>query len=77
MDYLNVCKIAYEAGNKIEEIYKRDFSVHIKDDNSPLNEADLESHRIIINGLKNKYSILSEKKFIDANLFYNYRVSIT
>ena len=71
MDYLNVCKIAYEAGNKIEEIYKRDFSVNIKDDNSPLTEADLESHRIIINGLKkleNKYPILSEEEIVEWDI---------
>ncbi len=38
---------AVKAGEKILEIYSRDFSVQIKDDRSPLTEADLAANGII------------------------------
>ncbi|MGA1847596.1 3'(2'),5'-bisphosphate nucleotidase CysQ [Deferribacter abyssi] len=47
----NVIKIALEAGNKIMETYKKDFSVEYKDDKSPLTEADRISNEIICKGL--------------------------
>lgn len=55
-------KIAIEAGQMIMEIYNRDFSIEYKDDSSPLTEADLVSHRLIMDALK-KYDlpILSEE----------------
>jgi 3'(2'), 5'-bisphosphate nucleotidase len=40
-------KAAYEAGQKILEVYSRDFSVETKDDKSPLTEADKASHNEI------------------------------
>ena len=40
-------KAAIEAGKEILKIYKTDFSVEIKTDNSPLTEADKKSHAII------------------------------
>lgn len=40
------------AGRAIMEIYDGAFSVQSKDDNSPLTLADLESQRILIEGLK-------------------------
>jgi len=39
--------IAQEAGNKILEIYQRDFTIEIQDDRRPLTEADLASHKCI------------------------------
>jgi 3'(2'), 5'-bisphosphate nucleotidase len=54
---------ALEAGRAIMEIYENeDFSVEFKSDNSPLTKADLASHDIICNKLKqNGIPILSEE----------------
>lgn len=38
---------AVEAGKQILEVYKQDFSVEIKSDNSPLTIADKKSHEVI------------------------------
>ncbi len=43
--------LCIEAGVRIMEVYARDFSVTEKEDSSPLTEADLASHNIIIEGL--------------------------
>src|SRR6476659_5068008 len=40
-------KAAIEAGKKILEVYKNDFEVETKSDNSPLTEADKRSHHAI------------------------------
>ena len=56
--------IAQKAGKAIMEIYKRDFQIDYKDDNSPLTEADLKSNEIICSSLKKLYPnipILSEE----------------
>ncbi len=56
--------IARQAGAAIMQIYERDFSVELKDDNSPLTEADRASHEIIDRGLRAlvpSYPILSEE----------------
>lgn len=45
-------RLAYEAGAAILEVYAQDFSVEHKDDASPLTQADLASHRIIVDGLR-------------------------
>ncbi len=44
--------IAAEAGERIMKIYNRDFDVEHKDDKSPLTEADLASHRLIVEKLQ-------------------------
>jgi 3'(2'), 5'-bisphosphate nucleotidase len=44
--------IAEAAGRAILEVYRRDFAVDVKDDRSPLTEADRVSHEIIQGGLK-------------------------
>lgn len=45
-------QIARRAGAAILDIYGKDeFAVEYKDDSSPLTEADLASHRIILDGL--------------------------
>ena len=44
-------EIALEAGRHIMKVYAEDFEVRTKDDASPLTEADLASHRTIIDGL--------------------------
>ncbi|NVJ68672.1 MAG: 3'(2'),5'-bisphosphate nucleotidase CysQ [Gammaproteobacteria bacterium] len=46
-----VVDVAKAAGKRILDIYKRDFCIEQKDDNSPLTEADLASHRVIVEEL--------------------------
>lgn len=52
MNLLNVSiNAAIEAGKKILEVYSRDFNVETKADNSPLTEADQQSHHAIKDAL--------------------------
>lgn len=44
--------IAVAAGQEILEIYQRDFKVDMKDDNSPVTEADVAANDIIIASLR-------------------------
>jgi 3'(2'), 5'-bisphosphate nucleotidase len=44
--------VSREAGKAILEIYEQDFTVRHKDDDSPLTQADLASHRHIVAALK-------------------------
>jgi len=48
---LRCVDIARDAGHAIMEIYQKDFAVTEKTDKSPLTEADLASHRLILEGL--------------------------
>ena len=53
---------AYEAGNIILEIYKRNYETFTKSDDSPITEADLKSNEIIKTILsKTNHKILSEE----------------
>ncbi len=64
IDITNVISIAKEAGKEILKIYKKDFSVNYKKEGSPLTEADIASHNLIIKMLKKNYPkipILSEE----------------
>ncbi len=45
-------KIAVDAATAILTVYQTDFNVEKKDDRSPLTEADLASHHIIVDGLR-------------------------
>ena len=58
-----VIDIARQAGEAILDIYQRDFDVETKQDSSPLTEADLASHQVIIDGLQriSNLPILSEE----------------
>lgn len=59
-----VITIAKQAGERIMQIYHKDFNVEYKDDQSPLTEADLASHHIICDELNKLYPdipILSEE----------------
>lgn len=48
----SVVELSREAGAAINEIYQQaEIGVEIKSDDSPLTEADLASHKIIVNGL--------------------------
>ena len=46
-----VVALAEKAGRAILKVYSTDFSVQDKDDDSPLTQADLASHRCIAAGL--------------------------
>ena len=46
-----VVEIVEAAGRRIMEIYERGFETTLKADNSPLTEADLASHHLIVEGL--------------------------
>ncbi len=43
--------LAQRAGDAIMSVYARDFTVEHKEDRSPLTEADLAAHRVIVAGL--------------------------
>ncbi|MEC9001044.1 MAG: 3'(2'),5'-bisphosphate nucleotidase CysQ [Candidatus Thermoplasmatota archaeon] len=49
-----VIALAIEAGNAILEIYNKGRTIDVltKDDNSPLTDADLAAHRVIVEGLQ-------------------------
>lgn len=56
--------IAKLAGNAIMDIYKKDFDIEYKKDNSPLTKADKVSNKIICENLKKLYPnipIISEE----------------
>ncbi len=59
-----VIALAIEAGHAIMKIYAQDFSVVKKDDLSPLTEADMAAHHIIVAGLEKltpELPVLSEE----------------
>jgi 3'(2'), 5'-bisphosphate nucleotidase len=45
-------KLSLAAGAAIMEVYAQDFPVEVKADDSPLTQADLASHRLIVAGLR-------------------------
>ena len=46
---INISKV---AGNEIMSVYQSEFDIFIKDDHSPLTDADLKANAIIIEGLE-------------------------
>jgi 3'(2'), 5'-bisphosphate nucleotidase len=59
-----VCEIAKQAGAEIMKIYSEGYDIQEKNDRSPLTTADIASHTLIINRLKNltpDIPILSEE----------------
>ncbi len=46
-----IIEISQVAGKKILEVYETDFDVEHKEDKSPLTQADLAAHDIIVKGL--------------------------
>jgi 3'(2'), 5'-bisphosphate nucleotidase len=77
-DMKKIITIVKEAGEKIMQIYQKDFSVEFKEDQSPLTEADLASHHLICDELSKLYPdipILSEEssdsfKLADVNAYF-------
>jgi len=64
IDLENIVDIAKEAGNVIMQIYKKDFTIEYKENNSPLTEADTKANEIICSALNNLYPnipIMSEE----------------
>ncbi len=47
-----VIALAEAAGRAIMAVYAGDFAVERKDDRSPLTEADLASHHVLVEGLR-------------------------
>lgn len=71
-----IIKIAERAGEKILEIYNKDFSIEYKDDKSPLTDADKASNTIIVDALKQltpSIPIISEEnKLVDYEVRKNW-----
>ncbi len=66
-------RLATGAGAAILAVYAQDFEVEHKDDASPLTQADLASHRIIVEGLRTltpDIPVLSEE---DADIPWSVR----
>ena len=60
----DIVAITKEAGDAIMEIYKKDFAVEYKEDDSPLTEADTKANEIICSKLVKLYPnipIMSEE----------------
>jgi len=64
IDLEKIVSIAEDAGKAILEVYNTDFDVQEKDDKSPLTEADLAAHKLIVAALESlepKLPVLSEE----------------
>lgn len=60
----SVVALSRRAGEKILDIYKDEIAVEIKDDSSPLTEADLASHHCLVDAIKgfeSEFPIISEE----------------
>jgi 3'(2'), 5'-bisphosphate nucleotidase len=59
----DIIDLAKKAGEAIMDIYRKDFAVYDKSDASPLTEADLAAHHILVDGLERmtNYPVLSEE----------------
>ena len=72
-----VIDTAYQAGEAALSFYNKDYEVRDKGGDSPLTQADLESNRIILEGLSEYgYGILSEEKEDDLERLNQKRVWI-
>jgi len=70
-DMHHVIAIAKKVGETIMQIYQKDFKVDVKEDQSPLTEADLASHHLICDELSKLYPnipTLSEESADTFNL---------
>ena len=52
---------AINAGEAVMNVYKKDFTIELKSDDSPLTEADKVSNQVIRFFLKNNFPVLSEE----------------
>lgn len=51
MEIESLIALVQQAGVAVMDIYQEDFSIAQKSDNSPLTEADLAAHHILVDGL--------------------------
>ncbi|MFP4403855.1 MAG: 3'(2'),5'-bisphosphate nucleotidase CysQ [Candidatus Woesearchaeota archaeon] len=64
----DVIDIIKKAGKKVLEIYNSDYETFFKEDKSPITLADLESEKILIEGLKKYgFGIISEESKFQGN----------
>ena len=71
-----VCDIAIQAGKIINKYYKTKIDISLKEDNSPLTQADIESNQIINNSLiklDKDIPILSEESLVDWSIRKNWQ----
>lgn len=50
--FTDIIQAAQAAGEAIMTVYQKDFEVYQKNDDSPLTEADLAAHRVIVDALQ-------------------------
>jgi 3'(2'), 5'-bisphosphate nucleotidase len=48
-------RAALDAGKEIREVYKKEFDIEIKEDDSPVTEADIKANHAIMAVLKPAY----------------------
>lgn len=66
-----ICDISLKAGARIMEFYKQDYGIERKGDNSPVTEADLAAHHIIVPALQAltpDIAVISEESATHVNL---------
>ena len=53
-EHESVVALAIDAGHAIVEVYNKDTNIEVmtKDDDSPLTQADLAAHEVIVDGLQ-------------------------
>lgn len=64
VDVEQIVLLAKQAGEAILQVYAKGFTVEVKDDKSPLTEADRASNQVIVEGLERLYPhipIISEE----------------
>ena len=65
---IDILNIAIDAGKEILKIYKKNFNVDLKADNSPITEADINSNNLIKKRLieiEKKIPILTEESLVN------------
>ena len=71
-----VCDTAIRAGKVIKKYYKSKLNISLKENNSPLTQADLESNHVISNSLlkiNKNIPILSEESLVDWSIRKNWK----
>ena len=64
-------ELSRKAGQAVMEIYEKDFAIYDKSDSSPLTEADLAAHTILVEGLNAltpEIPVLSEESNADEQI---------
>lgn len=70
-------KISLDAGREILDVYDKEIEVEMKEDDSPLTQADQRSHQAIINGLQTEYGVIPVLSEEGADIPYEERKSWT